>query len=80
MGPVRIWWNFRNENVKSVINRFLTRCQHAFEVPKEGRKLLSGCFIEIDDFNGAAKDSSKKIENIVIKDGLVHFGNDFILM
>lgn len=57
---------------ESVIGRFLTQMPTRFEVPKEGRKLLSGCFIEIDDTTGAAK----KIENIVINEDRP-FGNDF---
>ncbi|WP_313467402.1 TIGR00282 family metallophosphoesterase [Carnobacterium sp.] len=57
---------------EAVINRFLTQMPTRFEVPKEGRKILSGCFIEIDDATGAAK----KIENIVINDDRP-FGSSF---
>ena len=48
----------------AVLRKFLTQMPTRFEVPKEGRKILSGCFIDIDDITGEAK----KIENIVIND------------
>lgn len=48
----------------AVLRKFLTQMPTRFEVPKEGRKILSGCFIDIDDNTGEAK----TIENIVIND------------
>lgn len=55
-----------------VVALILGQMPTRFEVPKEGRKILSGCFIEIDDATGAAK----KIENIVINDDRP-FGSSF---
>ncbi|UJF14868.1 TIGR00282 family metallophosphoesterase [Jeotgalibaca sp. MA1X17-3] len=47
-----------------IIQKFLTQLPVRHEVPEEGRKILSGCFIEIDDKTGKAK----RIENIVVND------------
>ncbi|WP_110929488.1 TIGR00282 family metallophosphoesterase [Bacillus massiliglaciei] len=48
----------------AVIHRFLTSLPVRFEVPKEGRALLSGVIIDIDDKTGKAK----KIDRILIND------------
>lgn len=47
-----------------IIQKFLTQLPVRHEVPEEGRKILSGCFIEIDDKTGKAK----RIENIIVND------------
>lgn len=49
---------------EAVIHRFLTSLPTRFEVPKEGRTLLSAVIIDIDEKNGKAK----KIERILIND------------
>lgn len=49
---------------EAVIHRFLTSLPVRFEVPKEGRRLLSAVLIEIDNKSGHAK----KIERILIND------------
>jgi 2',3'-cyclic-nucleotide 2'-phosphodiesterase len=46
----------------SVLKRFQTSLPVRFEVPKEGRKILSACLIDIDHKTGKAK----KIERILI--------------
>ena len=48
----------------AVIHRFITSLPVRFEVPKEGRTLLSAVLIDIDDKIGKAK----KIERILIND------------
>lgn len=48
----------------AVIHRFLTSLPVRFEVPKEGRTLLSGVLLEIDDKTGKAI----KIERILINE------------
>lgn len=57
---------------EQVLNRFLTQMPTRFEVPKEGRKILSACLIELDDQTGKAKN----IQNIVINEDRP-FGGDF---
>ena len=47
-----------------IINRFLTQMPVRHQIPEEGRKLLSGCYIEIDDKTGKAT----KIEPIMVND------------
>lgn len=49
---------------EQVLRRFTTQLPTRFEVPDEGRQILSACFIEIDDVTGKAK----KIEPIMIND------------
>lgn len=49
---------------EQVLRRFTTQLPTRFEVPDEGRKILSGCFIEIDDVTGKAK----KIEPLMINE------------
>ncbi|MGE8204006.1 TIGR00282 family metallophosphoesterase [Heyndrickxia sp. NPDC080065] len=49
---------------EAVLKRFLTSLPVRFEVPKEGRKQLSACLIEVDNKSGKAK----KIETILIND------------
>lgn len=49
---------------EQVLQKFLTQMPTRFEVPKEGRQILSGCYIEIDDLTGKAK----KIEPIMVND------------
>jgi 2',3'-cyclic-nucleotide 2'-phosphodiesterase len=48
----------------SVLKRFQTSLPVRFEVPKDGRKILSACLIDIDHKTGKAK----KIERILIND------------
>lgn len=47
-----------------ILNRFLTQMPVRHEIPEDGRKILSGCMIEIDDATGKATN----IENILIND------------
>ena len=47
-----------------ILNRFLTQMPVRHEIPESGRKILSGCFIEINETTGKAT----SIENIVIND------------
>ena len=47
-----------------IIEKFLTQLPVRHEIPEEGRKILSGCFVEIDDKTGKAK----RIENIIVND------------
>ncbi|WP_433749933.1 TIGR00282 family metallophosphoesterase [Falsibacillus pallidus] len=49
---------------ESVLKRFLTSMPVRFEVPKEGRKQLSACIIDLDDATGKAS----KIERILINE------------
>ncbi|CAH0346112.1 TIGR00282 family metallophosphoesterase [Bacillus sp. CECT 9360] len=49
---------------EAVIHRFLTSLPVRFEVPKEGRTVLSATIIDIDEKTG----QSKKIERILIND------------
>ncbi|MDQ7865057.1 TIGR00282 family metallophosphoesterase [Peribacillus frigoritolerans] len=49
---------------EAVIHRFLTSLPVRFEVPKEGRTLLSGVLLEIDEKTGKAK----KMERILINE------------
>ena len=49
---------------EQVLKKFLTKLPTRFEVPKEGRSLISACFIELDDATGKAK----KIEPFIIND------------
>ena len=49
---------------EQVLRKFLTQMPTRFEVPKEGRQMLSACYIEIDDQTGKAK----KIEPIMINE------------
>jgi 2',3'-cyclic-nucleotide 2'-phosphodiesterase len=51
-------------NKESVLKRFQTSLPVRFEVPKEGRKILSACLIDIDHKTGKAK----KIERILINE------------
>lgn len=55
-----------------ILEKFLTQLPVRHEIPEEGRKLLSGCYIEIDDYTGKAT----KIENIVINEDRP-FGSDY---
>lgn len=48
----------------AVIKRFLTSLPVRFEVPKEGRKQLSACLVELDRKTGKAK----KIDTILVND------------
>lgn len=43
---------------EQVLRKFLTQMPTRFEVPKEGRQMLSACYIEIDDQTGKAKKSN----------------------
>ncbi len=54
-----------------IIDKFLSQLPVRHEIPEQGRKLLSGCFLEIDSSNGQAI----RIENIVINDDRP-FGSD----
>lgn len=47
-----------------ILKRFLTQMPVRHEIPEDGRKILSGCMIEIDDATGKATN----IENILIND------------
>lgn len=47
-----------------IIDKFLSQMPVRHEIPEEGRKLLSGCFLEIDDRTGKAI----HIENIVVNE------------
>lgn len=47
-----------------ILEKFLTQLPVRHEIPEEGRKILSGCFVEIDDQTGKAI----RIENIMIND------------
>ncbi|MFC7061136.1 TIGR00282 family metallophosphoesterase [Halobacillus seohaensis] len=49
---------------EAVIKRFLTNLPVRFEVPKEGRKQLSGFLVDIDDQTG----QSKKVQRVQIND------------
>ncbi|NBJ68321.1 MULTISPECIES: TIGR00282 family metallophosphoesterase [Clostridia] len=49
---------------EAVIQRFLTSMPVRFEIPKQGRTQLNGCFITIDDQSGKAT----KIERILINE------------
>lgn len=49
---------------EQVLRKFLSQMPTRFEVPKEGRQILSACYIEIDDTTGKAK----KIEPIMINE------------
>jgi calcineurin-like phosphoesterase len=49
---------------EAVIHRFLTSLPVRFEVPKEGRTLLSAVILDIDDRTGKAK----KIDRILINE------------
>lgn len=49
---------------EAVLRRFTTQMPTRFEVPKEGRKILSGCLVELDDETGKAK----KIETVLINE------------
>lgn len=51
-------------NKEAVLRRFLSSLPTRFEVPKEGRTVLSGCLIDIDDTTGKAK----KIERVLINE------------
>lgn len=51
-------------NKESVLKRFQTSLPVRFEVPKEGRKILSACLIDIDPKSGRAK----KIERVLINE------------
>jgi 2',3'-cyclic-nucleotide 2'-phosphodiesterase len=51
-------------NRESVLKRFQTSLPVRFEVPKEGRKILSACLIDVDHKTGKAK----KIERILINE------------
>lgn len=42
-------------NKESVIYRFKTNMPTRFEVPKQGREVLSGFFVDLDDKTGLAK-------------------------
>ena len=55
-----------------ILEKFLTQLPVRHEIPEEGRKLLSGCYIEIDDRTGKAT----KIENILINEDRP-FGSDY---
>lgn len=55
-----------------ILEKFLTQLPVRHEIPEEGRKLLSGCYIEIDDRTGRAT----KIENILINEDRP-FGSDY---
>lgn len=55
-----------------ILEKFLTQLPIRHEIPEEGRKLLSGCYIEIDDRTGKAT----KIENILINEDRP-FGSDY---
>jgi calcineurin-like phosphoesterase len=55
-----------------IIQKFLTQMPIRHEVPEKGRKLLSGCYIEINDQTGKCV----KIENIVINEDRP-FGGEF---
>lgn len=57
---------------EQVLRKFLTQLPTRFEVPKEGRQLLSACFIELDDVTGRAK----KIEPFMINEDRP-FGLDY---
>jgi 2',3'-cyclic-nucleotide 2'-phosphodiesterase len=48
---------------ESVIKRFQTSLPVRFEVPKTGRKVLSGCLIEISDKTGEAKSIQRILIN-----------------
>ncbi|MGP6140046.1 TIGR00282 family metallophosphoesterase [Jeotgalibaca sp. A127] len=47
-----------------ILDKFLKQLPVRHEIPEEGRKLLSGCYVEIDDRSGKAT----KIETIMIND------------
>lgn len=47
-----------------IIEKFLTQLPVRHEIPNEGRKILSGCYIEIDDATGKAL----SIENILVNE------------
>lgn len=49
---------------QAVIHKFLTQLPTRFEVPKEGRFMLSACLIELDDKTG----KTKKIESFILND------------
>lgn len=49
-------------NKEAVLRRFKTQLPTRFEVPKEGRGILSGCLITLDEKSGR----SSKIERILI--------------
>ena len=55
-----------------IIQKFLTQLPIRHEVPEKGRKLLSGCYVEINDQTGKCV----KIENIVINEDRP-FGGEF---
>lgn len=55
-----------------ILEKFLTQLPVRHEIPEEGRKLLSGCYIQIDDRTGKAT----KIENILINEDRP-FGSDY---
>lgn len=55
-----------------ILEKFLMQLPVRHEIPEEGRKLLSGCYIEIDDRTGKAT----KIENILINEDRP-FGSDY---
>ena len=48
----------------AVIKRFLTSLPVRFEVPKDGRKQLSACLIDVDNKTGKAR----KIDTLLIND------------
>lgn len=47
-----------------IIDKFLTQMPVRHEIPETGRKLLSGCYVEVDDQTGKAV----KIENIFVNE------------